>query len=292
MRLHALAAAGLLLAALAVVLADGAPAGSASAATAKAAKAGGITSKTFRMKGPDDKKRLTVSCPGHSKPLGGAMTARPRPGGDGEGVYPHSYERLGQQGGWHVTAVLFDPSHRSTQPRKVTLQVVCGPKLGHVTPPHKTAYVKPGQTKKVVAKCPGHRHLFAGGFQRTDFTSRGGDFVTESRAISSKAWRVVGHAFGGFGGELTAIAYCVRSKKPLLHEVSASTTLRKGALGKATTPKCPKGRRMTVGGFRGPRSGSAFFGDGSFNHNGSWSASGYNRGQAAKLTAYGYCLKL
>ena len=117
------------------------------------------------------------------------MTSSPPPTAGGEGIYPHSYERLGVQRGWHVTAVLYDPDHRSTQARTVTLQVTCGPRIGHVTPPHRTKYVKPGQTKTVVATCPGRRHLFSGGFQRTDFISQGGNYVTESRAISDKSWR-------------------------------------------------------------------------------------------------------
>jgi hypothetical protein len=283
-RIPTLAATGLLLA-IAFLLVALHP------ATA-AAKSVTIASKTFRLSGPDDKQRLTVGCPGRTWPLGGAMKAYPPPGSDGEGVYPHSYERLGVQQGFHVTAVLFDPSRGSTQPRDVTLQVVCGQRRGHVTPPHKTRYVSPGETETVVATCPGRRHLFSGGFQRTDFTSRGGNFVTESRAISSKSWRVTAHAHGNFGGEITAIAYCLRSKKPLLTEVSSSTMLDLGGLGTATTPGCPPGRRMTTGGFSHNGSTSAFFGDGSFNPNGTWSASGYNRGVATGLTAYGYCLKV
>jgi hypothetical protein len=262
-----------------------------------AAKSVTVASNTFRMSGPDDKQRLTVGCPGRTWPLGGAMMAYPPPSLDGEGVYPHSYERLGVQQGFHVTAVLFDPSRGSTQPRDVTLQVVCGQRRGHVTPPHQTKYVRPGQTETVVATCPGRRHLFSGGFQRTDFTSQGGNFVTESRAISSKSWSVTAHAHGNFGGEITAIAYCLRSKKPLLTEVSSSTMLDLGKLGlgklgTATTPACPPGRRMTTGGFSHNGSTSAFFGDGSFNADGTWSASGFNRGLATGLTAYGYCLKV
>jgi hypothetical protein len=285
LRIPTLSATGLLLAIACLLLALN-PA-------AAAAKSVTMASKTFRMSGPDDKQRLTVGCPGRSSPLGGAMTAYPPPGPDGEGVYPHSYERLGVQQGFHVTAVLFDPSRGSTQPRDVTLQVVCGPKGGHVTPPHKTKYVRPGNTETVVATCPGRRHLFSGGFQRTDFTSQGGNFVTESRAISSKSWRVTAHAHGHFGGEITAIAYCRRSKKPLLTEVSSSPTmLDLGKLGTATTPTCPAGRRMTTGGFSHNGSTSAFFGNGSFNSDGTWSASGFNRGVATGLTAYGYCLKV
>ena len=46
-------------------------------------------------------------CPGGKTvtPLGGGMSTSPEPGPDGEGVYPHSYERLGAQRGFHVTPV-------------------------------------------------------------------------------------------------------------------------------------------------------------------------------------------
>jgi hypothetical protein len=249
-----------------------------------------MVQRSFRLTRPDQKQRLTVGCPGRSTPLGGGMSSYPPPSAGGEGVYPHSYERLGVQHGWHVTAVLFDPDHRSTQPRDVTLQATCGPRLGHVTPPHTTKYVKPGQTKSAVAVCPGHRRLFAGGFQRTDFVSRGGNYVLESRAISGRAWRVTGHAFGEFGGQLTAIAYCTRSKRPLLTPVEATTSLGAG-VGTATTPTCPPGTRLTSGGFSTNGSTSVFFTNGMINGDGTWSASGYNWGSGASLTAIGYCMR-
>jgi len=260
--------------------------------TSKARVSGSVTlrSKSFTLSRPDQKQRLTVGCPGKQRPLGGGMTSSPPPSAGGEGVYPHSYERLGVQRGWHVTAVLYDPDHRSTQARNVTLQVACGPRLGHVTPPHKTKYVKPGQTKTVTATCPGRRHLFSGGFQRTDFISQGGNYVIESRAISAKSWRVTGHAFGGFGGELTAIAYCTRSKRPMITEVSNSTSLAPG-YGSVTTPTCPPGTRMTAGGFSSNGSTSTFLTNGIINQDGTWSASGYNFGSGATLSAYGYCLR-
>jgi hypothetical protein len=248
-----------------------------------------LAQQTFRLSRPDQKQRLTVGCPGRSTPLGGGMTSSPAPSAGGEGVYPHSYERLGVQHGWHVTAVLFDPDRRSTQPRDVTLQVACGPRLGHVTPPHTTKYVKPGHTKSAVAVCPGHRRLFAGGFQRTDFVSSGGNYVLESRAISARAWRVTAHAFGAFGGQVTAIAYCTRSKRPLLIPVAATTNLGPG-VGTATTPTCPPGTRLTAGGFSTNGSTSVFFTNGTINDTGTWSASAYNWGSGASLTAYGYCL--
>ena len=195
-------------------------------ATAPGAAAKSVTyrHKSFSLDGANAKRRLTVRCPGHLVPLGGGMSSFPLPQSDGEGVYPHSYERLGVQHGYHSTVVLFDPSPASTTARTVTLQVACARKQKHVTPPHTTVYVNPGQTKTAVATCPGNRRLFGGGFQRTDFTARGGDYITESRAISDKSWSVTGRAFGGFGGQLTAIAYCWHSRKPLLTEVSASAS--------------------------------------------------------------------
>jgi hypothetical protein len=261
----------------------------AESATAKAVS---YAHKTYKIKGPNEKRRLTVHCPGNRVPLGGGMTSSPVPGADGEGVYPHSYERLGVQHGYHSTVVLFDPSPGSTTKRQVRLQVACAHKQRHVTPPHATVFVSPGQTKTTIATCPGNRRLFGGGFQRTDFTARGGDYVTESRAISDKSWSVTGHAFGGFGGELTAIAYCWRSGKPLLTEVSGSASVATGRFATAITPSCPTGH-IVFGGFSTSPSGSLLFTNGLFTGAGGWSASAMNRfAPNATVTAYGYCLKL
>ena len=266
--------------------------GAAAKPSAHASKAVTYVQRTFQMNGANEKRRLVARCPGRLVPLGGGMTSSPAPSSDGEGVYPHSYERLGVQHGYHSTVVLFDPSPSSTTARSVTLQAACASKQKHVTPPHKTVFVNPGETRTAVATCPGRRQLFGGGFQRTDFVGRGGDYVTESRAISSKSWSVTGHAFGGFGGELTAIAYCWHSKKPLLTEVSGSTTVGTGSFGTATTPSCPAGN-LVFGGFSTSPTGSALFTNGFINTNGSWQASAFNHfGPSATLTAYGYCLKL
>lgn len=291
-RLNSLATAAALLGVLAagILTSSSAFGDGAHSSKARVWRAVSIESKTFTLNRPDQRERLTVGCRGRQRPLGGGMTSSPPPAAGGEGVYPHSYERLGVQRGWHVTAVLFDPDHRSTQPRNVTLQVACGPRLAHVTPPHKTKHLKPGQTKQVVATCPGRRHLFAGGFQRTDFISQGGNYVIESRAISPKSWRVVGHAFGQFGGELTAIAYCTRSRRPVISEVSQSISLGAG-YGTATTPACPPGTRMTAGGFSSNGSITTFLTNGMITLDGTWSASGYTWGSGASLSAYGYCLR-
>ena len=263
-------------------------------ATAPGADAKSVTyrHKTFSLDGANAKRRLTVRCPGHLVPLGGGMSSFPLPQSDGEGIYPHSYERLGVQHGYHSTVVLFDPSPASTAAHTVTLQVACARKQKHVTPPHTTVYVSPGQTKTAVATCPGNRRLFGGGFQRTDFTARGGDYITESRAISDKSWSVTGRAFGGFGGQLTAIAYCWHSRKPLLTEVSASASTSAGQLATAETPSCPVGH-IVFGGFSTSPAGSALFTNGFFTGSGGWSASAISHfGPSATITAYGCCLKL
>jgi hypothetical protein len=267
-------------------------AGAAAKPEAHASKSVAYKQKTFTLAGANAKRRLTVRCPGRLVPLGGGMTSSPLPAADGEGIYPHSYERLGVQHGYHSTVVLFDPSPNSTEARSVTLQVACARKQRHVTPPHKTVYISPGETKTAVATCPGRRHLFGGGFQRTDFTARGGDYITDSHAISDKSWSVTGRAFGQFGGELTAIAYCWRSKKPLLTEVSASADVGIGRFATATTPPCPVGH-LVFGGFSTTPAGSVLMTNGVINGDGSWSASAMNHfGPSASITAYGYCLKL
>jgi hypothetical protein len=263
-------------------------------AVARASGSVKLVKKTFKMTRRDEKRRLVVRCPGRLVPLGGGMVSNPPPGPDGEGVYPHSYERLGVQHGWHVTPVLIDPSRGSTTARKVTLQVKCTHKQKHITPPRTTVYVGPGQTKTIHATCPGRRHLFGGGFQRTDFITGGGNYATESRAISSKTWQVTGSAFGRFGGQLAAIGYCRRAKKPLLSEVSATTTIHPKGFAWARTPPCPGKRKVAFGGFSSSPSGAILIADGKFNKDNSWSGSAFNHfgNGPVTFTVHGYCLRI
>ena len=257
----------------------------------------GVTLATgsFPLNQPDTAPRLEVLCPRGKFPVGGGMTNSPDVGPDGEGVYPHSYERLGAQLGFHISAVVLDPGGGPTTTRNVTVQVLCGRGVIPATPtPHKTVWVRSGQTKTVTARCPKGQFLVSGGFQRTNFRSDGGNYVTESRAAGPRAWTVTGSAYSAFGppgqGELTAIAYCARMKKPKLTEVASSPlpVANKGSA-TATTPGCPAGKRLVTGGFS-TNGSNGFFYDGRFNGNGTWSASEYGFfGPVAGLTAYGYC---
>jgi hypothetical protein len=260
---------------------------------AGSAQAISVSSQTFQLSGSDAKDRLETHCPGKKKvPYSGGMITD-GVSADGEGIYPHSYERLGVQRGWHVTPVLFAPSAaRVASARSATLQVVCGPRLGAVSSPHTTAFVGPGETRTAVATCPRGNRLLAGGFQRTNFVSRGGNFITESRAASDRAWQVSGSAFGNFGGELTAIAYCIRSARPLVTQVTAQSSLPHLQQATATTPPCPAGSRMVAGGFSTSPSGSSLVASAYFNQDGSWSSTAFNRfGPTATLSANGYCMR-
>ena len=152
---------------------------------------------------------------------------------NGEGVYPHSFERLGAQRGFHVTAWYYTRDGRDKGSIGVGVQVVCGLGLAPLTAPHATTFTKPGQTKTVTARCPAGQYLLSGGFQRTDFLGPGGNYVTENRAAGAQAWTVTARAYGEFGGELTAIAYCTKASGPLLTEV-ASEPVPVGWLATAT----------------------------------------------------------
>jgi len=259
--------------------------------SASSAQALTLQSQTYQLSGADSKERLTVRCPGKKAlPYSGGMLTDPL-GPDGEGVYPHSYERLGVQRGWHVTPVLYAPTVQRSASRSVTLQVVCGPRLGPVSSPHSTVFVSPGETRTAVATCPRGNTLLAGGFQRTNFVTRGGNYVTESRAASDRSWQVSGSAFGNFGGELTAIAYCLRSRTQLVSEVATQTALPVEESATATTPTCPPGSSMVGGGFSTSPSGPALVSSAYFNPAGGWSATAYNEfGPTATLSAHAYCM--
>lgn len=248
--------------------------------------------KSFNVKTRNKRLRFETTCPGKSYPLGGGLITNPGIGPDGEGIYPHSYERLGAQRGWHITAWLFDPPGNGAS-RNLTVQVVCGKGLVPMSSPHKTTFVRPGETKTVTSVCPGGQVLMSGGFQRTDFLNDGGNYVTESRAISSTAWRVSGTAYGKYGGELTSLGYCVKSKRPLLTEVASQPVpVPFGMPATATTPPCPGGGRLTSGGFNAGGATQTFFGGGSFGTDNTWTARAYGFfGAAPAFTAFGYCLQ-
>ena len=252
-----------------------------------------LATRSFRLTKPDTAPRLEAICPGGRFPVGGGMTVSPPTGADGEGIYPHSYERLGAQRGWHISVVVLDPSPGSTTARTATVQAMCGFGVIPATPtPHRTVYLRPGETKTVTARCPSGQSLVSGGFQRTDFRSDGGDYITESRAAGTKAWTVSGHAYGTGSGELTAIAYCARMKRPILTEVASSPApVASGTTATTTTPTCPKGKRLIAGGFSSNGSTNGLFTTGEFKANGTWSATSYGFfGAVPQLTAYGYCL--
>jgi hypothetical protein len=249
--------------------------------------------KEYRLSRPDTVARMEVRCPGGRFPLGGGMILGTPLAADGEGIYPHSYERLGVQRGWHVSAVLIDPSGESTATHRASIEVLCARGIkGQAIGPRKTVFTKSGQTKSVTARCPGKTVLVSGGFQRTNFRTPGGNYVTESRAVGSKAWRVTGTGFGLFGGELTAMAYCVRHKGPILTEVSESIPVPAVHSVTATTPACPNGRRLIAGGFSTNGSNDALFAGSSLNANNTLSVTSYGYfGPAPSLTAFGYCAR-
>jgi hypothetical protein len=255
-------------------------------------------SKDFRMSDPDGTSRLEVLCPDDSHPMGGGFFNATPLGKDGEGVYSHSYERLGAQGGFHDTATLVSPSQKPTE-RSVLLQVVCGQGLVPTASPHATTYVHRHEAASVTAHCPKGTQIFSGGFQRTNFTTPGvkrygghiygGDYITESRAEGTDGWRVSGAATGENGGELTAIAYCGEDSSLPIKEVSTEVSVGEGTAASATTPRCPDGFALIAGGFSFGDSHNALFADGYFTRTGRWAATGYGWFGSANLTAYGYC---
>jgi hypothetical protein len=283
-------AALVLVAALAVVIAPA----SAKNKKGKVRQTGPLTlaTQSYRIDAVDQYQRLTVGCPGGQSPYGGGLITSPPPGPDGQGVYPNSYERLGAQRGYHITGTLINPGGGPVAPRNATLQVVCGRKIGKLASPHKVENFRPGEgPRTIVAKCPKNATLIGGGYQRSDGITDRGVVTTESHRTSKRSWQVVAHSMGGFVGQAVSIGYCVQSKKPLITEVSGSVTVPTGQAETAVTSACPPGRQLAFGGFSTPPSGSIRFMGAGFTDGGTWSATGFNTGPTATLTAYGYCLR-
>ena len=275
-----------------------------------------IEDPSLTMSQPNESPRAVVECPGKLAPYGGGMFSYPGPDIQGEGVYPHSYERLGAQAGFHTTPVLFDqtpagmpgglipgiigPPKGSTRSYTVTLQVLCTQKFGKVSDPHDIALNVPAGTSVTLnAKCRKGTVLIGGGFQRAAFENEGGVYPRESRMISPIEWQATGTAFGDIKNDMVSIGYCMGSKKrrPLLTEVANSVTIAPDQVGVTTTPTCTGGRKLISNGFNTEPKASndqygLMFADGRINPDQSFTASAYNNGPApATLTAYGYCIK-
>ena len=202
------------------------------------------------------------------------MSQSPVVGNDGEGVYPHSYERLGAQRGWHISVVFLDPSRSSTTPRNVTVQAICGFGVIPATPtPHVTAYLRPGETKTVTARCPSGQSLVSGGFQRTDFRSTAATTspspTPSARTPGSSAAMPTGPAPASSPRSPTAPGRRSRSSPRLPPRRRRSAS---GGSTTPTTPACPKGKRMVTGGFSSNDSTDGLFSQGVFNPDGTFSA--------------------
>ncbi len=72
----------------------------------------GVVTKNVQMNVPNKRIRLETKCPKNTYPIGGGLVQQAPFGPNGEGVYPHSFERLGAQAGYHITAWLFDPDKK------------------------------------------------------------------------------------------------------------------------------------------------------------------------------------
>ncbi|MBA2546362.1 MAG: hypothetical protein H0V15_05710, partial [Solirubrobacterales bacterium] len=252
-----------------------------------------LVTRGTRITQPNNRVRLEAKCPGRTFPLGGGFVSNPALEPNGEGVYPHSFERLGAQRGFHVTAWYYTRDGRDKGKINVGVQVVCGLGLAPLTAPHTTTFTKPGQTKTVTARCPAGQYLLSGGFQRTDFLGPGGNYVIENRAVGPQAWQVSGRAYGEFGGELTAIAYCTKASGPLLTEV-VSDPVPVGWLetATATTAECPPGQVLSIGGFSNNGTQDTWFAGGRINSDNTWTAQSFGRfASINQFTAYGYCLQ-
>jgi hypothetical protein len=270
---------------------------------ADAAKLKLVSDAGLQLSSPNESPRAAVECPGKLEPYGGAQSATPAPlAGNGQGVYPHSYERLGAQGGFHSTPVLFDPPPGGdTRSYQVKLQVKCGKKPGKIADPHDIAFNVPSNTQVTLeAHCPKKSVLIGGGFQRAAFEFGGGVYPNSSFAADKNTWTATGTAFGTIRNDFVSIGYCLASpkRKPLIKTVEAPVSIAPGQVGFATTPSCSGGRKMVWSGFDtspkavGPADRAVLFADGVFNDNQSFTASAYNgTAGVATLTAYGYCMK-
>jgi hypothetical protein len=268
--------------------------GEAGGATATAAKNKvSVSTKRFQFDAgmANVPQRLEVRCKRGYRPIGGGLSATPSVGTDGSGLYPTSSERLGAQGGWHVTATLFNETSPVTVARSALLQAFCVKLKGDIDPVVTTALVDPGDFRTVVSTCPAGRTLLSGGYLSTQFFPDKGVYATESRRIDDRTWEATAYGVAtGQGGSVSSIAYCLGGSRPVLSEQSVSGAVGANGLASATTPPCPGNQPLVAGGFGGPATGAIRFFDPHANGDGTWSTSGFGVKGGGPFTGYGYCL--
>ncbi len=283
------------LAGTAVFLAAVAPAGFGPVLKPKMKSKRVIASKVHTISGLDSDARFEVYCPKGLRPLGGGVkTNTPPDPQTGAGAYQVSYERLGQQEGWHssITHILNPGS------TDVTLQVLCRKYRGNIDPVEhfiKSTEFKnigPGETKRFTETCKKSQRIITGGYLSSHFFANKGVYVSESRMLGNRAWTVLAHGVaGGNGGQITSIAYCTKSKKTLLKEVAgAPGKATPGKAGTSVTPNCPRGKKLIAGGYTSSPDGSVRTYDGFFSSLNNWTASAVAYTGPGEITALGYCL--
>jgi len=243
------------------------------------------------ISGSDNPQRYEIFCPRGLRPLGGGMLTDSPPAGE-SGAFPVSSERLGQQDAWHTTVA--QVVRKAASP--LTIQALCQRYSGNVDPVQ--SFVKSqtyknvdaGQTKQFTEKCPRGKRIITGGYLTSQLFTGKGVYVTENRMASQRSWTVSATGTpGGSGGQASAIAYCARSKKPLVRPVeSAPMTVTPAAPATATAPECPGKSHLINGGYAAPPTVRIF--EAGFRGPDTYVASAAAYTGTGTVTAIGYCL--
>ena len=144
------------------------------------------------------------------------------------------------------------------------------------------------------AECPRGATVQLGGFKVRDPgpPGRGGAIASfrpmSMRATSARKWRVRG-VTNGPGVRLTAVAGCGDAPAP--DAVSRTEPVQGGGAKSSAKAKCPRGERVTMGGFkqRPFRSGSRFLRGLSRPSRRTWKVTAWEFGPPGQVTAIAYC---
>jgi hypothetical protein len=144
---------------------------------------------------------VTAQCPRNSLVIGGGFSTQGDHAFGFAGLKRIAPDKLQLSAMNHSSAV------------DVTTIAYCGPGPPPKPTSSETVMVSPGKTRTARAVCPAGTSLVFGGHEATQaFASvyPGPPYVVPIalNADSVNSWSVTGHDFGGYPGELTAIAYC------------------------------------------------------------------------------------
>jgi hypothetical protein len=189
----------------------------------------------------------TATCPKGRKAVGGGFSASAGPGGDVLLVYRSV---MSGQRSWNAAAASI-----SSSPQVLTVTVHCRRVKRRIVDATAIATTQPADLSGATAEasCPGKKQrLIGGGFASDVGTSPDKLAIVSVSRRTGSSWSYAATNGTPDARILTSHAYCVKGvKSPVTVEQTNTQSVPGHGDLSTSSPACPKGRRLSGGGFAG-----------------------------------------